>query len=134
MCERYLARRRARFRGICGQVNLPYGTVLEARDGFLLWEGRRLCTVTSENAHQYFVPDGDGQGVERGELISAILARLERRDKEHQARWDALWADPLACHYRRLEHGNHWLWRQEFYRAPVADLRHIAGLIGAKVT
>lgn len=38
--ERFIARRRARFDGIDGKVNIPYGTALTCQDGF-------LCTKTS---------------------------------------------------------------------------------------
>lgn len=130
MIERYVTRRRARFNGISGQVNIPYGTVLEAQDGFLMWQGKRLCAATSQNAHNYFVSDHDGQGRERGALIEAITAQLERRDKLYQARWDNLWEDVLARRYCRG--GDHWLWKHSFYAAPLEDLRHIAGLVGAQ--
>lgn len=131
--ERYIARRRARFSGIGGiPVNIPYGTPLEAREGFLLFEGRPLCAVTSQNAYDYFSRDGDGQGRERGALVAAILSRLQRRDKDYQERWDKVWDDPLCQKYRRPEHEDFWLWNHDFYNAPVADLRHIARLTGAQ--
>ena len=34
--ENYLARKRARFEGICGHVNIPYGTTLTVQDGFIM--------------------------------------------------------------------------------------------------
>ncbi len=34
--ERFIARRRARFDGIDGKVNIPYGTALTCQDGFLM--------------------------------------------------------------------------------------------------
>lgn len=126
----YFARRRARFKGIDGKVNIPYGTVLEVRDGFLVWKGKRLCAATSQNAHDFFVSDHDGCGEKRGVLIGAIETQLERRDKLHQARWDNLWEDLVARRYHRG--GDHWLWNHAFYTAPLDDLHHIAGLIGAK--
>ena len=129
----YVARRRARFKGCNGQqVNIPYGSILEAQDGFLLWEGQPLCVDTSQNAHDFFSQNDDGQGQERGALVSAILARLEKRDKEHQARWDKVWSDALCQKYKRPEHEDFWLWNHDFFDAPVDDLRHIAALIGAK--
>lgn len=60
--ERFIARRRARFDGIDGKVNIPYGTALTCQDGFLmhktsvcvLWGARtawtalfRMMTVTA---------------------------------------------------------------------------------------
>ena len=37
----YIAARRARFNAICGPVNIPYGTTVEAVDGFLERDGLR---------------------------------------------------------------------------------------------
>ena len=61
--ERFIARRRARFDGIDGKVNIPYGTALTCQDGFSyaqkpacvwLWGARtawtalcRMMTVTA---------------------------------------------------------------------------------------
>ena len=131
--NRYIARRRARFPGIGGiPVNIPYGTVLEAREGFILFEERPLCAVASQNAYDYFSQDDDGCGKERGALVGAILARLEKRDKGYQARWDKIWPDALCQKYKRQEHEDFWLWNYDFFNAPVDDLHHIAQLIGAQ--
>ena len=107
----YIARRRAKFSGIGGiPVNIPYGTALEVREGFILFDGRPVCAVTSQNAYDYFSQDDDG----------------------YQARWDKVWGDPLCQKYRRPEHEDFWLWNYDFFNAPVVDLYHIARLIGAR--
>ena len=139
--QRYVARRRARFKGCAGQqVNIPYGTVLEAQDGILRWEGKLLSVDTSDNAHNYFSQDDDGEGLLRGALVAAILSRLEippnageKRREEIQSRWDKVWEDSLCQKYKRPEHEDFWLWNHDFYDAPVMDLRHIAALVGAEV-
>ena len=46
--ENYLARKRARFEGICGHVNIPYGTALTVQDGFIMWKGQQVCGITSQ--------------------------------------------------------------------------------------
>lgn len=121
--NRYIVRRRARFLGIGGrQVNLPYGTVLSADAGFILYDGTPLCAETSKNAHDYFSQDNDGHGAERGALVATILKRLNGR----QDRWDRVWEDSVCQQYRRPEHPDHWLWSHAFYTAPIADLEHIA--------
>lgn len=135
--SRYIARKRARFKACNGQrVNIPYGSVLDAQDGILLWKGAPLCVDTSQNAYDYFSRDDDGQGQERGALVGAILSRLalgkNDRDGEHQDRWDKVWADELCQKYKRPEHEDFWLWNYDFYNAPVEDLRHIAALVGAR--
>lgn len=75
----YIVRKRARFVSINGPVNLPYGTPVDAVDGFLVHNGRPLCAVTSESAHRYFARNDDGNGKARGALIGAIMAKLERK-------------------------------------------------------
>ena len=131
--KRYVARRRARFKGYNGQqVNIPYGSILEAQGGFLMWKGEPLCVVTSQNAYDFFSQDDDGQGEARGRLVGSIMARLERRDNNYQARWNKVWSDALCQQYRRPEHEDWGLWGFKFYNAPICDLRHIAALVGAE--
>lgn len=127
--KNYLCRKRARFDGISGQVNIPYGTALICQDGFLMHQNKPLCGITSQNAYDFFSQNDDGRGRERGDLVSAILIQLERRDKNHQRRWNKIWADPLCQKYKRPEHEDHWLWNYAFYNAPVEDLQHIFDLI-----
>lgn len=129
---RYIVKKRMRQRGITEFVNLPYGTEVESVSGFICYQGNAICTVSSRNAHLYFSWDGDGHGKERGALTTAITSLLEKRDKEHQARWDKVWGDNTCRKYRRKDHEDHFLWSHAFYEAPVEDLRHIARLIGAK--
>jgi len=137
MHKRYVARKRARFQCIFeGRVNLPWGTVVENRDGFLHLGDKLLCAASSQNAKNFFVQDDDGQGETRGRLVTAILAHLgpgEARKGASGPRWEKIWADPLCSQYRRTEHEEHWIWNEDFYNAPIGDLRHIAGLVGAKI-
>jgi hypothetical protein len=77
---RYVCHRRARFEGISGRVNIPYGAALERRGDFLYYEGRQLCAAGSQRAHEHFKRDDDGQGLRRGALTEAICKTLERRD------------------------------------------------------
>ena len=131
--SRYVTRRRARFKAICGQVNIPYGTVLHRSGDYLLLHGQQICTDTSKNAHDFFSHDDDGYGGERGKLVGAITSVLDRRDAARNSRWEKVWNSGLCQRYRRPEHEEVWLWNHDFYNAPVADLRHIAGLVGANV-
>ena len=129
--ENYLARKRARFEGICGHVNIPYGTALICQDGFLMHQNKPLCGITSQNAYDFFSQNDDGMGRERGDLVGRILSKLQKRDSGYQARWNKVWEDARCQKYKRPEHEDHWIWNFDFYNGPVEDLRHIAGLIGA---
>lgn len=129
--KNYLCRKRARFDGISGQVNIPYGTALICQDGFLMHQNKPLCGITSQNAYDFFSQNDDGMGRERGDLVGRILSRLQKRDSGYQARWNKVWKDARCQKYKRPEHEDHWIWNFDFYNGPVEDLRHIAGLIGA---
>lgn len=129
----YVARRRAKFKSLAGQVNIPYGTALENQGGALILNGKRLCLATSQNACDYFSQNDDGRGLERGALVSEILSCLEQKPhgdgKAYQARWDKVSADQICQQYRRTDHEDFWLWSQAFYDAPIDDLQHIAQLV-----
>lgn len=127
--ERFIARRRARFDGIDGKVNIPYGTVLSNQGGFLIHQNKRVCTVSSHNALDYFVQDDDGAGDLRGKLVDRIQRCLERRDAAYQTRWDKVWSSALCQQYRRLDLEGYWLWAAAFYNAPLCDLMAIAALV-----
>lgn len=129
--KNYLCRKRARFDGISGQANIPYGTALICQDGFLMHQNKPLCGITSQNAYDFFSQNDDGMGRERGDLVGRILSRLQKRDSGYQARWNKVWEDARCQKYKRPEHEDHWIWNFDFYNGPVEDLRHIAGLIGA---
>lgn len=129
--KNYLCRKRARFDGISGQVNIPYGTALICQDGFLMHQNKPLCGITSQNAYDFFSQNDDGMGRERGDLVGRILSRLQKRDSRYQTRWNKVWEDARCQKYKRPEHEDHWIWNFDFYNGPVEDLRHIAGLIGA---
>lgn len=125
----YIVKRRARFNAICGQVNIPYGTKVEAVDGFLVLNGDRLCGTFSQNCMDFFSQNDDGNGEERGKLTISIMSQLEKRDKNHQNRWDKVWGDKLCQRYRRKDSDDHWLWSKDFFDAPIPDLQYIEKLI-----
>ena len=129
---KYIAHKRFKGKAYCGYVNIPATTVLESTDGVIFCEGRPICFETSENAHQFFARDDDGNGMQRGRLTQAIQKRLAKRDKRHQERWDKVWDDPICQSYKRVEFDDYWLWNHNFFGAPIEDLQHIANLIGAK--
>ena len=128
----YIAIKRARFHSLSGFANIPYGTELQCDGGFLTIEGASLCGERSQNAYNFFARNDDGHGLERGKLTLAIRKEMEKK-KDHQDRWDKVWDDPLCQKYKRVEHADYWLWNHEFYNAEIADLRHIAKLVGAKI-
>lgn len=133
--QHYITRKRTKINGIGGAINLPYGTEVDVVNDFLVYHGKCICFVTSQNAYDYFSCNDDGNGLLRGKLVANILNALIRHGEEdtnYQARWDKVWDDELCQKYKRKEHEDHWLWNHDFYHAEVDDLRYIAKLVGAK--
>lgn len=125
----YIVHTRFKGKAICGEVNLPAMTECTLEESTICYEGQPLCYVRSDNAHNHFARNDDGQGMTRGKLIRAIQNRLAKRDEQYQARWDKVWEDPLCQQYRRPEHADHWLFDHKFYEAPIEDLRYIEKLV-----
>lgn len=136
---RYVVIRRFKSIAMCGEVNLPFGTECESIGNTIRYDGKPICFITSQNAHDYFARNDDGQGLLRGKLTQSVLKCLAsgngvdpRTDKVYQAKWDKVWSDELCRKYKRTEHEDHWLWNHDFYNAPIEDLQYIARLVGVK--
>lgn len=52
--HKYITRKRARFKGLSGKVNIPYGSLLESRGGFLLRECPALLDDQPERLRLFF--------------------------------------------------------------------------------
>ena len=133
MSTKYICHKRFGAKAICGEVNISATTECEEANGFIFCDGKTICACKSENAHQHFARNDDGQGMMRGKLTQAIQKSLAKRDKAYQARWDKVWSDPICQKYKRSDHEEFWLWNHEFFNAEIVDLYHIAAIIGAKI-
>jgi hypothetical protein len=124
----YIVSRRFKTKAICGPVNLPRFTECQTAGQTITWGGKPLCRVTSQNAYDHFARNDDGQGIVRGALTQKIINRLKLQ-RNHQERWDILWADKGANKLRRAEHADFWVWGYDFYNAEVPELERIWNLI-----
>lgn len=125
----YIVHKRFKGNTLSGMVNLPALTLCSCVDGVILHNGNPVCVNTSENAHQYFARNDDGNGMERGKLTQSIQKILAKRDANHQTRWDRVWEDERCQQYKRKDHADYWLWNHEFFNAPIEDLRYIEQLV-----
>lgn len=128
---KYITTKRFRRAGIDGQFNIPYGTELESRDGVLWHDGKAICISRSAAAHEYFARNDDGNGLERGKLSHAIIKTLGGFGGDSD-RWQIIYDDELAQKYRRADHQDYWLWSDDFFNAPIEDLKYLAALVGVK--
>lgn len=131
----YLVTKRFKAKAICGDVNLPYGTICTAINGMISCDKGALCGIDSQNAFDYFSQNDDGFAMLRRKLIGAIFDALSRQKQDldsYNARWDKVWNDRICQKYKREDHDDHWLWNYDFYNAEIVDLQYIAKLVNAK--
>lgn len=128
----YIAHKRFKDKALCGDVNIPAKTELESVDGLILYQGKPICFEKSENAHQFFARNDDGNGMQRGRLTRDIQKKLSNRDKHYQYRWDKVWDDSVCKKYKRMDFDDYWLWNHKFFNAEIDTLKHIAELVGVK--
>lgn len=129
----YITIKRFKRNGIGGYFNIPYGTSLELRDdGTLYHNDLPVCLAKSAASHEHFARNDDGNGQERGRLSHAVIDALNSPQQRNEA-WQVIWNDPLTQKYRRTDHLDTWLWNDDFYNAPIEDLKYIAALVGIKV-
>ena len=129
---KYITHRRFKAKSISGEINLPAKTECVCIDSVITYEGKRICYIISENAHQYFAINEDGLGMERGRLTQAIQKKLAKRNAKYQERWDKIWEDSICQKYKRVDYEDYWLWNHDFFNAKIEDLKHIAKLLDIK--
>lgn len=126
----YICYKRFKQTAICGNVNIPYGTVLAAENGIISNNGKPICYTKSQNAYDYFARNDDGKGLERGKLTAEIIKLLNnRKDGKYQDRWDIIWDDLSLLKYKRPEHDDYWLWNFDFFNASIEELNRIKSMI-----
>lgn len=74
----YITYKRFKGKSLSGEVNIPFGTVLRERGGFLYLGEKPICCMTSENGWEHFRPDTD-----EGQRRQAILEKLYRWYEKH---------------------------------------------------
>lgn len=123
----YITHRRFKQAAICGDVNISAMSKCELIGGLICFDKKPICVATSENAHNYFMRNDDGNGMHRGDLIISIKHLLQK----DTSKWGKVWEDETCLKYKRPEHKDHWLWNHSFYNADIADLEYIFKLVSA---
>lgn len=131
---KYVTVKRFKRNGIDGYFNIPYGTEVEEKDGFVYFKGSRICSAKSAVMREYFAKNDDGCGIKRSELAHAIIDAMQIQNGESkeawQKRWDVLWNDPISTKYKKDESDTTFIWSIDFFNGPLIDLWHIAALVG----
>lgn len=134
--NQYIVTKRIKKKTICGEINLPFGTVCFAKGGAICCDQGMICSVTSQDAYDYFTQNDDGKAEKRRKLIEAIFKSLDpsKQDEEsYNSKWDKIWKDEICLKHKREDYEDHWLWSYDFYNAEIDALEHIAQLVEAKI-
>ena len=67
----YITYKRFKGKSISGEVNIPYGTILQEHENFLYLNGKPICCVTSENRWEHF-RQNTPEGAERQKLLNDL--------------------------------------------------------------
>lgn len=67
----YITYKRFKGKSLSGEVNIPFGTVLQERYGFLYLGEKPVCCVTSENGWNHFRPLTD-EGKYRQDMLDKL--------------------------------------------------------------
>lgn len=117
--NQYITKKRMRTRGICGTVNLSYGTILIARDGFILLDGEPVCAVTSQNAKEFFWgydPRDPAGEIKRQETAAELLALAPSGSGDELATWGNPWR--RHGHLEAIPGAWRWKWAESVAEYP----------------
>ena len=130
----YIAYKTFEGKALCGDIIVPKEAECICPKSIIKYNGKSICFNTSANAHEYFMRNDDGKGMERGDLINEIFDLLNTEDEAlAKARWEAVEEDETCQKYRKDNTPGTWLWNHDFYNADIADLEYIKDMIEAVI-
>ena len=132
---KYITHRRyKKISAIGKQLNIPYGTELEAKGNFIITpKGELVCYATSENAKLHFARNDDMRGLERGKLTYAIAYANRRKGKRFRfsdSEIELLERD--WAHFLRQD-VDMMIFNEDFFAADVDELQRLADALKIKV-
>lgn len=108
-----------------GPMTITRGERLEEMRGVLFHDGRPVCLAASQAAKEHFAPDGDGRGLERGDITRHIAFGPKLSELQKSViRTDAF--------FRRFVQDNPEtiLFTNAFFQASIIDLHTICRKLG----
>ena len=111
-----------------GPATIKRGELLEEIRGVLFHDGRPVCLATSQAAKEHFSPDGDGRGLERGDITRHIAFGPPLSDIQKSV----IRADPF---FQRFVQDNPEtiLFTDAFFCASMMDLYTICRKLGVRL-
>lgn len=124
----YIVHHRLKGMTICGEVNLPYGTILQSNGKFVYGDRGTICAIDSEQGHKHLARNDDGMGLRRGELTYKIAYQ----PKGKGTRFSPAQRSVLTEKYPRFlrDDCDFIIFNNRFFAAPIEDLEQLAKDLG----
>lgn len=125
--HQYVAYRKFTHKTLGGTMReFPRGAIVTERNGYLIMrDGEPICTTHSQNGRQFFAPNYDGNGLERGDIAYA-LTEASRKNRVG-FRFNATEREELQAKWGKyLQSGDVILFNDDLFTAPIPELRQLA--------
>lgn len=109
-------------------MTITRGERLEEMRGVLFHDGRPVCLAASQVAKEHFSPDGDGRGLERGDITRYIAFGPPLSDLQKAI----IRADPFFQRFVQ-DDPETILFSDAFFRASILDLYTICRKLGVSL-
>ena len=109
-------------------MTITRGERLEEIRGVLFQHGRPVCLAASQAAKEHFSPDGDGRGLERGDITRYIAFGPPLSDLQKAI----IRADPFFQRFVQ-DDPETILFSDAFFRASILDLYTICRKLGVSL-
>lgn len=118
----YIVYKRFKGKGIAGDFNLRYGTVVEGKDGFInAPDGRTICAVTSENGWEHFRPNTP-EGAYRQSMLDKLYQYYQSGDGNAAEDFaEEKWKDAENMYWKNLLRTMPTNKLTEFYRERLGE-------------
>lgn len=108
-----------------GYKNIKRGERLEEKGGMLFYKNSPVCFAHSQVAKEHFAPNGDGRGLERGDITRHIVfgPKLSEIQK-------AVLVSDSKCRAYLIPDERVILFNDLFFRASIPELQEICLKLG----
>lgn len=132
--KQYICKKRFKGQAICGQVNIPYGTILENFDNFLVTDNHDIiCAITSQNCTDYFWgydENNPDEEIRRQELAAKLNSIAPADTTEHLLDDGNIWRK--YGHLEEFYTGYIWVWDDFVSDLPIERLEYLLSCIDKK--